>query len=90
MVSPYGNTPIHKVNVSVGIKEYDDSESIFPNPAKDYLYFTIEQTFEIMDIQGRVLFKSETAMQSVNISRLKPGIYFIKFEDNRIRKFVKK
>ena len=42
-----------------------------------------------MDIQGRVLLRSENATQSVNVSYLKAGIYFIKFEDGGVRKFVK-
>ena len=68
-----------------GITEISD----FPNPAKDYLYFNSEQRFEIMDIQGRILLRSETAAQAVNVSHLKTGIYFIKFEDGGVRKFVK-
>ena len=63
---------------------------IFPNPAKDYLNFNAEQQFEIMDIQGRVLLKNKQATQSVDVSFLKAGIYFIRFEgSNRMMKFIK-
>ena len=56
----------------------DNSITIFPNPTKDYLYFNNEIKFEIMDTQGRVLLKSEKPVQSVNVSHLKAGVYFIK------------
>jgi len=62
--------------------------SIYPNPAKDNLYFNEETQAEIIDIQGRVLYKTTEAVKSVNISNLKSGIYFIK-TDNKIQKFVK-
>ncbi|MCL2706491.1 MAG: T9SS type A sorting domain-containing protein, partial [Spirochaetaceae bacterium] len=73
--------------------EQDNSfatQVVFPNPATDQLYFKKESKFEIMDIQGRVLLKNEKFVQSVNVNHLKAGIYFIKFEDNRVEKFVKK
>ena len=63
--------------------------SIFPNPAKDYLLFKTEKQFEIIDMQGRVLLKSEKTTKSININHLKAGVYFIKFEDGRVEKFVK-
>ncbi|MCL2436079.1 MAG: T9SS type A sorting domain-containing protein [Lentimicrobiaceae bacterium] len=75
----------------VSVKENDafDSFVIFPNPAKDYLYFNTERKFEIIDILGKTVLISEKAVQSVNISHLKAGIYFIKFEGKQARKFVK-
>jgi hypothetical protein len=77
-------------NVSVKPNAYsDNSLIIFPNPAKDYLNFKTEKRFEIFDIQGRSLLKSEKSTSRVNICHLKAGLYFIKFEDNTIGKFVK-
>jgi len=77
---------------AVSVKQFDNpvhAITIFPNPAKDYLNFNTEQQFEIMDIQGRILLKSEKATQIVNVSHLRPGIYFIKFDAKQVRKFVK-
>jgi len=86
---------ITRLNVPppVSVKEQDNSfatQVIFPNPATDQLYFKKESKFEIMDIQGRILLKSEKFVQSVNVCQLESGTYFIKFEDNRVEKFIKK
>ncbi|MCL2289295.1 MAG: T9SS type A sorting domain-containing protein [Bacteroidetes bacterium] len=67
----------------------DDTFIVFPNPAKDYLYFNAERSFEVIDVLGKTVLKSERAMQSINVSHLKAGIYFIKFENRQVRKFVK-
>ena len=61
---------------------------IFPNPAKENLYFSDETTFEIIDIQGRVLLKSENPVKSISISNLNPGIYFVRL-GSKVKKFVK-
>jgi len=93
--SSNGNFLLTRLNIppSVSVKQFDNPAhaiTIFPNPAKDYLNFNTEQQFEIMDIQGRILLKSEEATQTVNVSHLKAGIYFIKFEGyNRAVKFIK-
>ena len=76
----------------VSIKTFlpnEKSTFFFPNPIKDILYLGIEKRFEIMDIQGKVLFRSEKAVLFTNVSHLKAGIYFIKFEDGSVGKFVK-
>jgi len=92
--SSNNNFAIARLNIpsDVSVKPYpyiDNSITIFPNPAKDYLYFDSEKQFEVFDIQGRMLLKSEKAMQSVNVSHLKAGIYFIRFENGQVKKFVK-
>jgi len=91
-----GNFALVRLNIpytsEVSIKQnnyLNDLPLIFPNPAKDYLYFNAEKQFEIMDLQGRVLLKSEKPLQSVNVSHLKAGVYFIRFEGDRVGKFVK-
>ncbi|MCL2246364.1 MAG: T9SS type A sorting domain-containing protein [Lentimicrobiaceae bacterium] len=77
-------------NLSVNqLDNSDNSIVVYPNPAKDYLHFNTEQPFEIMDIQGRILLKNKQATRSVNVSHLKAGICFIKFENNQVEKFIK-
>jgi hypothetical protein len=79
------------IDLEVSIKHNDNLSKglqIFPNPAKEHLYFSDETTFEIMDIQGRVLLKSETAVKSMNIAHLKPGIYFVRL-GSEVKKFAK-
>ena len=76
----------------VSVRDIPNTEnriSIFPNPTKDYLYFSDEMKFEIIDLQGRILLKSEKVVPMVNVSYLETGIYFAKFEDGRVEKFVK-
>ena len=76
--------------VSIKVTHYTENRiNLFPNPTTDYLYFSKEAKFEIMDIQGRVLLRSEKPVQSVNVSHLKAGVYFIKFECGRVGKFIK-
>ena len=92
--SSNGNFLLTRLNIppAVSVQQFDNPThaiTIFPNPAKDYLNFNTEQQFEIMDIQGRILLKSEKATQIVNVSHLRPGIYFIKFDAKQVRKFVK-
>jgi hypothetical protein len=80
------------VEDTVGIQNHvfvDAYKTLFPNPAKDYLHSKTEKQFEIIDMQGRVLLKSEKTTKSININHLKTGIYFIKFEDGCVEKFVK-
>ncbi len=75
-------------NSSSNIENISNSISIYPNPATDILHFNQAQTYEIFDIQGRVLKKSEAEQNSANISELKNGMYFIKIE-NKLFKFIK-
>jgi hypothetical protein len=78
-----------------------DAITIYPNPAIDFIYFnpplqnhSVVKT-ELFDIQGRLL-KNEVhpGSNTLNISDLTPGIYFIKFTDlkgyTQISKFIKK
>ncbi|MCL2312653.1 MAG: T9SS type A sorting domain-containing protein [Firmicutes bacterium] len=88
------NFAIVRLNIpsDVSVKPYpytNNAINIFPNPVKEILYFNKERKFEIIDIIGKIVLKSEKAIQSVNISHLKAGIYFIKFEDRQVKKFVK-
>jgi len=68
--------------------DYENDLIIFPNPAKEILYFSNETTFEIIDIQGRILLNSTIPVKSVNIGILENGVYFIRVNNN-IQKFVK-
>jgi uncharacterized delta-60 repeat protein len=86
------NIPINDPNISVqSYSSTFDSSIIFPNPAKDYLYFKTKQQFAIFDIYGRKCCELSFIPHEnkINISNLKTGIYFIKFEDGRMEKFVK-
>ena len=71
---------------------YDsNAPMIFPNPAQEILYFSRETAFELINLQGQILLKSETPVKLVSISHLEVGIYFVRFAGSHsIRKFIKK
>jgi len=94
-VMTYSLEPIYKIYVDkVGIKDYDISTTpieqilIFPNPTNETLHFTADVDCEIIDIQGRVLLQSKNAVNFIDISCLKAGIYFVKMS-NQVIKFIK-
>lgn len=79
------------VNTETAIQFNDDSSKelrIFPNPAKETLYFNRETVFEIMDMQGRILLKSALPVKSVRIADLASGVYFVR-SGNSVQKFIK-
>jgi hypothetical protein len=81
-----------------GIEEQNTNEAItiYPNPVKELLVISDKRTgireIEIYDLFGRRVLKSEVGSQrtemTINISKLSPGIYFLK-AGNEVRKFVK-
>ena len=81
----------------VGMDEMENkSVSFYPNPAQNTLYFKeIKQFKEVMitDISGkRVLIDQNVSRQSIDISSLKAGVYFLKIdtEDEQfVTKFIK-
>ena len=67
--------------------------TVYPNPVNDLLYFDRETSFELIDIQGKVVIKSEKAVKSVNVSRLPAGVYFVKINAGTgytVHKVIKK
>jgi uncharacterized delta-60 repeat protein len=77
------------LETSIKSNNYNSSNIIiFPNPTKENLYFSNETMFEVMNIQGKVLLKSESPVKYVNIGNLRTGIYFVRF-GNSVQKFVK-
>jgi hypothetical protein len=72
-----------------------DRISIFPNPATTTLNITgltIAVTAEVYDISGKQLLSKRLTTQAIDISRLAPGLYFIKLttaEGSVVKKFVK-
>ena len=75
-----------------GVNEITNDQlriTVYPNPTNEILYFTDETAFEIIDIQGKVLLKNETAVKFVNVSHLQSGIYLINI-NHQIQKFIKR
>ncbi|MCD4732106.1 MAG: T9SS type A sorting domain-containing protein, partial [Bacteroidales bacterium] len=73
---------------AVGITDNLASKAVnfYPNPATDFIYVeTISKskdnnTLEIMNLHGQIVKRAEIAdlKQSVDISELKAGIYFVR------------
>ena len=52
--------------------------TIYPNPIKDYLYFSEEVTsVKITDVLGRILKEFSSKQKSVDLSGLKNGVYLV-------------
>lgn len=84
----------------VSIPEFDrDALSIFPNPAQETLYINYTEDLAgskttLYDLSGRVIMYSVlTTAKSIDISSLKPGMYWLQIDINGQlvnRKFIKK
>ncbi len=65
--------------------------NLFPNPVSDILYVSSDKRLDkikIVDISGRVVFVSNSAGHSIDITTLKSGIYFV-IVNEQIRRFIK-
>ncbi|HEY1040909.1 MAG TPA: T9SS type A sorting domain-containing protein [Bacteroidia bacterium] len=89
------------VGIYASTKEYDNKFSIYPNPAKDNLYIKLELN-EISDIQIDLMSALGQSIQTaqvknvtgkvehpIDISSLKPGIYFISVT-NKSKKYTQR
>ena len=69
---------------------------LFPNPSENSLVLDTEHFFErftILSTDGRILKSQALKEGNIDISQLKPGIYFLQLESaqgNTVKKFVKK
>jgi hypothetical protein len=69
--------------------------SIFPNPTKENLTIISNlnlKSYQIIDIQGKVVLTSNLDSKTININQLEDGVYFIKLFDSDksvIKKFIK-
>lgn len=91
-IAGYG-TIFKLVNPSASIKNITNNNnySIYPNPAKDRLFFNKESNVEVYDITGNVLLK-EINTKTVDVSALAKGMYFVRIaEGNKIKteRFIK-
>ena len=87
-------------DTTVGIDELNDQDkgSLFPNPASHEIFLKIPSDylgseFFITNIFGVQLFKANAGfgMETIDISNLSMGLYFVYFENNRSTplKFIK-
>ena len=92
--------PAEQCNLAVNINENDEkrpSNSIMPNPAKDFTTLTIpaefgEVTFTMIDLMGRIVNQQIFESPSINKIELSPfnsGIYLGIIENKGLRQAVK-
>jgi len=89
---------LHLGNSSLATEEISTKEKsnfIFPNPAVNELFFKNDidiKSVQVFDVQGRFQ-NIKHLKKSIDLSALKPGIYFIKFLSGnkwKTEKFIKK
>ena len=94
------NTGFYLDDPALGIQdETTGSFSVYPNPVQNELTISfgndapkIDQ-IKICNISGSLVYTSETSFNSIDISSLDPGIYYLDIqygEDHVVKKFVKK
>ena len=63
---------------------------LYPNPTTGMLYISTDEDlqnpdYQIIDIYGRLLEQGRAEGNTIDLSRQKPGVYFIRMShDNRI------
>lgn len=75
---------VYKPSTTLGIESQKKSVvDVFPNPVINHLYLetTIEKyDYEIYNIKGKIVKSDENIIsKSLNLSELKPGLYFFRF-----------
>lgn len=83
------STQIVLVDGLSSIEETDASKmDVFPNPSSGMVYFSMPCNIQLHDLTGKLV-EQRTLVNSINITEVKSGIYFISFIDNDGRVFQK-
>ena len=80
--------------VTVTEKVESRIQTLFPNPVKNILFFNpipTETTINIYSVLGEKLrtYNIFGSTNSIDISELSSGVYFLKYENNKVVRFVK-
>ena len=84
--------------LSVAGETLQDKISVFPNPVSETLHIRKDPSvtitsYQIMDMNGKLVMSTTPFSETINVSVLQEGIYFIKFraaEGTTSLKFIKK
>ncbi|MGB5982561.1 MAG: T9SS type A sorting domain-containing protein [Nonlabens sp.] len=72
---------------------FNDSITLYPNPTSNSLHIssqTLIDQFEIMDLTGKSIINDKVGIsKTVDVSGLKPGIYFISLVSDNSKKILK-
>ena len=76
-------------NGPIGIEENGlNVLEFYPNPTSKLLNMPEADTYEILDLSGRLILKTE-ATQTINVETLKVGVYIIRNSKGASNKFIK-
>ena len=77
---------------SASLNDFESDEFVlYPNPAKDIIYVKNilgNTSIEIYDINGRLIRETNTTSNSISISDLSRGFYFVNV-NGQVKKFIK-
>lgn len=80
-----------KLTLSLNENEDQNNFKIYPNPSKNYISIDYNQPInkiQIFDQLGKIYFQSNFYKNQLDISNLKPGVYFIKINEEETAKFI--
>lgn len=77
--------------------DFDNSIFIYPNPATNQLNFLVKNNstiddISINDISGKMIYKSNSISNTIDVSNLSAGVYFVTFKSDKnsvTKKFIK-
>jgi hypothetical protein len=92
-----GNTVTYRRNV-LATEEFENiSFTIYPNPTSETLYIqnlaAPIDSYAILDVTGKIILQGKLANETINVSGLQSGIYFLEISSEGkqvVKKFVKK
>ncbi|MDF3026119.1 MAG: hypothetical protein K0S23_426 [Fluviicola sp.] len=79
--------PINVQSYALGLDEFDNTFSIYPNPANDKLNIQLnngkQASVELLDLLGNSVYSAEIgATKTIGIAHLNAGIYIVKVTNN--------
>ena len=66
----------------------DKSIFAYPNPTSGKIFLSEEKAWKFLDLTGKVI--NEGLSKTLNISKYAEGLYFLKFENGKVLKIIKK
>ena len=83
---------IKKVSVEEDEK-IEEKIAIYPNPAKDQVYFTISddvvlRSIKLFDLEGKLVSEYLTSATMLDVSNINSGKYYLCFDSNRYKKYI--
>ena len=85
ITNPSGNKIFYSNQLLATAENSKQKTSVYPNPASDELFVKNENNIElsaikITDLTGKIVLNQNAALNSINISNLSKGMYFVTIE----------